>query len=61
MSGTLTSTIPLISLFAIVVVVVVVFVIVVVAVVLDVVNGVVVNTSTTFSVTVLVIGVEVVV
>ena len=61
MSGTLTSTMPLISLFAIVVVVVVVFVIVVVALVLDVVNGVVVNASKTFSVTVLVIGLEVVV
>ena len=55
MSGTLTSTMPLISLFAIVVVVVVV------SVVIGVVNGVVVNASKTFSVTVLVIGLEVVV
>ena len=59
MSGTFTSTISLISLLTIVIVVAVV--VVVVAVVIDVVNGVVVNASTTFSVTVLVIGVEVVV
>ena len=59
MSGTFTSTMPLISLLTIVIVVAVV--VVVVAVVIDVVNGVVVNASTTFSVTVLVIGVEVVV
>ena len=59
MSGTFTSTMPLISLLTIVIVVAVV--VVVVAVVIDVVNGVVVNASTTFSVTVLVIGFEVVV